>query len=46
MRVSIMLPFDPEGRLGPSTPLPDTVIVHEPKPEPPVLVESYMPLGA
>ncbi|OEH79579.1 40s ribosomal protein [Cyclospora cayetanensis] len=33
VRVSIMLPFDPEGKQGPSTPLPDTIIVTEPKPD-------------
>ena len=40
VRVSIMLPFDPEGKQGPSTPLPDTVIVTEPKPELSVLPEE------
>eukprot|EP00920_Eleutheroschizon_duboscqi_P026051 GHVT01064509.1.p1 GENE.GHVT01064509.1~~GHVT01064509.1.p1 ORF type:complete len:135 (+),score=7.01 GHVT01064509.1:691-1095(+) len=40
VRVKIMLPFDPEGRLGPSMPLPDSIHVLEPKVEtPPMEVE-------
>jgi len=31
IRVSIMLPHDPSGKMGPKKPLPDKVIVHEPK---------------
>ncbi|KAK1938487.1 putative 40S ribosomal protein S3 protein [Babesia divergens] len=31
IKVKIMLPHDPEGRLGPSTILPDTITVLEPK---------------
>lgn len=31
IKVRIMLPHDPEGKQGPSTPLPDTVVVYEPK---------------
>ena len=31
VRVTIMLPWDPSGKTGPKTPLPDQVIVHEPK---------------
>jgi len=31
IRVRIMLAHDPEGRTGPKIPLPDNVIVHEPK---------------
>ena len=31
VRVTIMLPWDPTGKTGPKTPLPDQVIVHEPK---------------
>merc|ERR1719230_2224118 len=34
IRVKIMLAHDPEGRMGPSMPMPDAVIVHEPKPDP------------
>eukprot|EP00307_Rebecca_sp_RCC1486_P007612 CAMPEP_0119414350 /NCGR_PEP_ID=MMETSP1335-20130426/6833_1 /TAXON_ID=259385 /ORGANISM="Chrysoculter rhomboideus, Strain RCC1486" /LENGTH=221 /DNA_ID=CAMNT_0007439225 /DNA_START=43 /DNA_END=708 /DNA_ORIENTATION=+ len=34
IRVSIMLPHDPTGKTGPKKPLPDKVIVHEPKEEP------------
>lgn len=48
VRVSIMLPFDPEGKQGPSTPLPDTVIVTDPKPDLPVTMgqpEPAYPIG-
>jgi len=31
-----MLPYDPEGRLGPSKPLPDMVTIVEPKEEAPI----------
>ncbi|EZG67375.1 putative 40S ribosomal protein S3 [Gregarina niphandrodes] len=31
VRVKIMLPHDPKGINGPKTPLPDTVLVHDPK---------------
>ncbi|UKJ89683.1 40S ribosomal protein S3 [Theileria orientalis] len=31
IKVKIMLPYDPEGRVGPSTLLPDTVTVLDPK---------------
>lgn len=31
-----MLPWDPEGRLGPSKPLPDMVTIVEPKEEAPI----------
>ena len=31
MKVKIMLDHDPKGRTGPSTPIPDTVIIHNPK---------------
>ena len=31
MRVKIMLDHDPKGRNGPSTPIPDTVVIHTPK---------------
>merc|ERR1739848_387525 len=34
IRVKIMLAHDPEGRMGPKLPMPDNVIVHEPKPDP------------
>merc|ERR1711953_931948 len=34
IRVKIMLAHDPEGRMGPKMPMPDAVIVHEPKPDP------------
>merc|ERR1712071_91717 len=34
IRVKIMLAHDPEGKMGPKMPMPDAVIVHEPKPDP------------
>merc|ERR1719230_1107571 len=34
IRVKIMLAHDAEGRMGPKMPMPDAVIVHEPKPDP------------
>lgn len=37
VRVKIMLPHDPEGKRGPATPLPDTVVVLDPKPDIPVV---------
>merc|ERR1712056_134041 len=33
VKVKIMLAHDPEGKTGPSIPLPDSVIIHEPKDE-------------
>jgi len=33
IKVKIMLPHDPQGKNGPSTPLPDAVHIHEPKEE-------------
>ena len=33
VRVTIMLPWDPTGKTGPKTPLPDQVVIHEPKEE-------------
>merc|ERR1712187_871319 len=34
IQVKIMLAHDPEGRMGPKMPMPDAVIIHEPKPDP------------
>merc|ERR1712170_250514 len=34
VKVTIMLAHDPEGRMGPAMPMPDNVIVHEPKEDP------------
>merc|ERR1711865_154278 len=34
IKVKIMLAHDPEGKMGPSMPMPDNVIVHEPKDDP------------
>lgn len=33
VRVTIMLPWDPTGKMGPIKPLPDQVVIHEPKDE-------------
>ena len=35
-----MKPYDPEGRQGPSKPIPDAVNLVEPKPEAPVEIRS------
>merc|ERR1712226_1364324 len=37
IKVKIMLGYDPEGKMGCKIPLPDNVIVHEPKEDAPVL---------
>merc|ERR1712203_1191891 len=34
IKVKIMLAHDPDGKMGPKLPMPDNVIVHEPKDEP------------
>merc|ERR1712226_65341 len=39
--VKIMLAHDPEGRMGPSIPLPDNIVVHEPKEEVPLMQQEY-----
>merc|ERR1711871_707221 len=31
IKVSIMLPWDPEGKMGPKIPMPDVVTIYEPK---------------
>ena len=31
IKVKIMRAFDPTGKLGPSTPLPDKIVIQEPK---------------
>ena len=33
IKVKIMLDWDPKGRTGPKTPIPDTVTIHNPKDE-------------
>merc|ERR1711901_12924 len=37
VKVKIMLAHGPEGKMGPKMPMPDNVIVHEPKEEVPVM---------
>lgn len=34
IKVKIMLPWDPTGKIGPKRPLPDNVSIVEPKDEP------------
>ncbi|KAG0014409.1 40S ribosomal protein S3 [Podila clonocystis] len=36
VKVKIMLPWDPTGKMGPKTPLPDMVTIMEPKEEAPI----------
>lgn len=38
IKVKIMLDWDPKGKQGPTTPLPDLVTIHPPKEE-----EEYRP---
>ena len=33
IKVKIMLDWDPKGKVGPTTPLPDVVTIHTPKEE-------------
>jgi small subunit ribosomal protein S3e len=40
IKVKIMRPHDPEGRMGPSRPIPDMVTLVEPKPEAPIEIRS------
>ncbi|KAK4337036.1 hypothetical protein RND71_043384 [Anisodus tanguticus] len=37
IKVKIMLPYDPQGKHGPSRPLPDQIKIIEPKEEKPIL---------
>jgi len=37
IKVKIMLAYDPEGKMGSSVPMPDKVVVHEPKEDVPLL---------
>ncbi|KAJ0446914.1 putative ribosomal protein S3 [Helianthus annuus] len=47
IKVKIMLDWDPTGKLGPKTSLPDNVVIHMPKDDvvalPPKEVEEYRP---
>merc|ERR1711953_869276 len=38
IKVKIMLGYDPEGRMGTSMPLPDHIVVQEPKEEQPIMM--------
>jgi len=37
VKVKIMLAYDPEGKMGTKMPLPDNIVIHEPKDEAPIL---------
>merc|ERR1712238_592026 len=39
VRVKIMLAHDPEGKMGAKMPLPDNIIIHEPKEDPIVMAQ-------
>ena len=41
VRVDIMLPHDPEGKIGPKVPLSDVVTIIEPKEEAPIEEVAY-----
>ncbi|CAI0387504.1 unnamed protein product [Linum tenue] len=43
IKVKIMLDWDPKGKLGPTTPLPDLVTIHPPKDEEEYLRAASMP---
>merc|ERR1711988_1636708 len=40
VRVRIMLAHDPEGRMGAKMPLPDAIVIHEPKDEAPLMQDQ------
>jgi small subunit ribosomal protein S3e len=46
IKVKIMLDWEPKGKVGPTTPLPDLVTIHAPKEEdelrPPVLIPDVV----
>lgn len=51
IKVKIMLDWDPKGKQGPTTPLPDLVTIHQPKEEgdyirPPVVAAAEIPVLA
>jgi small subunit ribosomal protein S3e len=46
VKVKIMLDWDPTGRIGPKTPLPDMVTIMEPKDEPIITAPISEDFGA
>merc|ERR1712072_772037 len=46
IKVKIMLAHDPEGRMGPKTPLPDNIKVHTPKDDEEVYGKPYIGMEA
>ena len=42
IKVKIMLDWDPKGRTGPKTPIPDTVTIHNPKDEDESLAKPHV----
>merc|ERR1719353_2721280 len=45
VRVKIMMMHDPEGKMGPAMPLPDNVIIHEPKEDAIVMAQPEQSYG-
>mmetsp|Transcript_14847 Transcript_14847/g.27497 ORF Transcript_14847/g.27497 Transcript_14847/m.27497 type:complete len:235 (+) Transcript_14847:95-799(+) len=43
IKVKIMMGFDPEGKMGTKMPLPDNVVVHEPKEDAPISFAEQQP---
>lgn len=41
IKVEIMLPHDPAGKVGPRIPLPDNIRIHEPKEEGTAPIKTY-----
>merc|ERR1712186_71838 len=45
VKVTIMLAYDPEGKMGPALPMPDKIIIHEPKDDAPPLMPADQGYG-
>merc|ERR1712187_910077 len=45
VRVKIMMTHDPEGKMGPALPMPDKIIIHEPKDDAPALMPAEQGYG-
>merc|ERR1711890_149091 len=45
VKVKIMLAHDPEGKMGAKMPLPDNIIIHEPKDEIPIMYQGEQQQG-
>lgn len=44
IKVKIMLDWDPKGKVGPTTPLPDLVTIHTPKEEQEYSAPAFTPV--